>query len=81
MLNHGASARTAKRPGVAYIAATTVSGDGPPSAATAVSPATSAMSSAPAASSGTFSALPLVCCGATASPGSTALIAAAKAAP
>jgi hypothetical protein len=50
-------------------------------ASSAASPCTSAMSSVPASSSGTFSALPLVFCGLTSSVGSMALTVAATASP
>ena len=70
------------RPGEEYIAATMRSGvPGLASAAVAISPATRAMSSWPASSSGTFSVLPLVLRGSTRSSGSCAFTISAKASP
>ena len=77
-----AVALTMNMPGEEYIAATMRSGvPGLASAALAISPATSARSSLPASSSGTFSVLPLVLRGSMRSSGSCALTISANAAP
>jgi hypothetical protein len=72
-------------PGVEYIAATIRRSAGwrpiPAKASYATSPWTSAMSRSPASRSGTFSVLPLVLRGVTASEGSVALTVSAKVAP
>ena len=72
-------------PGVEYIAASTRRSAGgrptPASASCATSPCTSARSSEPASSSGTFSVLPLVLRGRTSSVGSISLMVSATACP
>src|SRR5437870_1667710 len=79
------SAHTTNIPGVEYIAATIVTFAGgrpiPLKASWATSPCTSAMSSRPASSSGTFSVLPLVFRCSTASVGAVSLTVSANAAP
>ena len=78
----GLSPRTMNMPGEEYIAATMRSGvPGLASAALANSPATSARSSLPASSSGTFSAEPFVSRGSTRMRGSCAFTISANAAP
>src|SRR5215470_18104195 len=82
---YGLSARTTNMPGVEYIAATIFRFAGgrpiPLNASCATSPWTSAMSTAPASSSGTFSVLPLVLRCSIVSPGSVSSTVSATAAP
>jgi hypothetical protein len=80
-----ASDRTTNMPAVEYMAATSRSAAGarpmPAQASWATSPWTSARSSVPASSMGTFSVLPLVFCGFISSDGSTSLTVSATACP
>jgi len=70
MVRYSESPRATNIPGVEYIAARMRRSAGarpmPASASYATSPCTSARSSRPASSKGTFSVLPLVFCGCTA---------------